>query len=30
MNGNVIASGLYYYQIVTPDLTQTVKMQVIR
>ena len=29
-NGNVVASGLYYYQIVTPDFTQSVKMQVVR
>jgi len=29
-SGNVVASGLYYYQLVTPDFTQTVKMQVIR
>jgi hypothetical protein len=29
-NGNVVASGLYYYQLVTPDFTQTVKMQVVR
>ena len=28
--GNVVASGLYYYQLVTPDFTQMVKMQVIR
>jgi hypothetical protein len=30
ITGNVVPSGLYYYQIVTPDFTQTVKMQVIR
>ena len=30
MNGNIVASGLYYYQIVTPDFTQTAKMQVVR
>ena len=29
-NGNTVSSGLYYYQIVTPDFTQTVKMQVVR
>jgi hypothetical protein len=29
-SGNVVASGLYYYQLVTPDFTQTVKMQVVR
>ncbi len=29
-NGNVVANGLYYYQIVTPDFTQSVKMQVVR
>ncbi|MDP4198545.1 MAG: FlgD immunoglobulin-like domain containing protein [Bacteroidota bacterium] len=29
-NGNTVASGLYYYQLVTPDFTQTVKMQVVR
>lgn len=28
--GNVVSSGLYYYQLVTPDFTKTVKMQVIR
>jgi len=28
--GNVVASGLYYYQLVTPDFTQCVKMQVVR
>lgn len=29
-SGNTVASGLYYYQLVTPDFTQTVKMQVVR
>jgi flagellar hook assembly protein FlgD len=29
-SGNVVPSGLYYYQLVTADFTQTVKMQVIR
>jgi len=28
--GNVVSSGLYYYQLVTPGFTQMVKMQVIR
>ena len=28
--GNVVSSGLYYYQLVTPDFTKTEKMQVIR
>jgi len=29
-SGNVVSSGLYYYQLVTPDFTKTAKMQVIR
>ncbi len=29
-NGNEVSSGLYYYQLVTPDFTKTEKMQVIR
>ena len=29
-SGNIVPSGLYYYQLVTADFTQTVKMQVIR
>jgi hypothetical protein len=29
-SGNLVPSGLYYYQLVTADFTQTVKMQVIR
>ncbi len=29
-SGNVVSSGLYYYQLVTPDFTKTVKMQVVR
>jgi hypothetical protein len=29
-SGNVVADGMYYYQIVTPDFTQCVKMQVAR
>jgi flagellar hook assembly protein FlgD len=29
-NGNFVSSGLYYYQLVTPDFTHSVKMQVIR
>ena len=29
-DGNVVSSGLYYYQLVTPDFTKTVKMQVVR
>jgi len=29
-SGNVVSSGLYYYQLVTPGFTQMVKMQVIR
>ncbi|MEP6755125.1 MAG: FlgD immunoglobulin-like domain containing protein, partial [Chthonomonadales bacterium] len=28
--GNLVSSGLFYYQIATPSFTQTVKMQVIR
>ena len=28
--GNLVATGLYYYQLVTPTFTQTVKMQVVR
>ena len=28
--GHVVSSGLYYYQLVTPDFTKTVKMQVVR
>jgi hypothetical protein len=30
VDGNIVASGLYYYQVITPDFTQTVKMQVVR
>jgi len=30
VSGNLVPSGLYYYQLVTADFTQTVKMQVIR
>ncbi len=29
-SGNLVSSGLYYYQLVTPDFTKTEKMQVIR
>jgi hypothetical protein len=29
-NGNIVGDGMYYYQIVTPDFTQVVKMQVVR
>lgn len=29
-SGNVVSSGLYYYQLVTPDFTKTAKMQVVR
>src|SRR5579883_18403 len=29
-SGNLVATGLYYYQLVTPSFTQTVKMQVVR
>lgn len=29
-NGNLVAGGFYYYELVTPSFTKTVKMQVIR
>jgi flagellar hook assembly protein FlgD len=29
-SGNIVPSGLYYYQLVTADFTQTAKMQVTR
>lgn len=28
-SGNYVANGMYYYQLVTPDFTQCVKMQVV-
>ncbi len=30
VNGSLVASGLYYYQLTTPDFTQCAKMQVVR
>jgi|GEM_PF-2584900 len=30
VSGNVVSSGMYYYQLVTPDFTKAAKMQVIR